>query len=794
MAPRLCTLGQLRLSGSDFRREKPLLLLAYLCLSGPQARRSVAAQFWPGAAAPMNSLSVALAQLRREGSELVNASETQVRCELECDAGAFQAALRAADLDTATRLYRGPFLLGLDLGELGEELGEWVMTTREALADGYRSLLLSTAQAGADSDPRAAAELAARASLLAETTPLPPAGMRALYALLLAADHPQAAQVRQEAGELGLSLSVPAPGTAPLLGRRRERERLGKVAAGETVWLRGAAGMGKSALLRAVASGTEVLAGRSGQAFLTLLPLAGAVPPASAQDWLALLRPHPAPLLLDDWEAADPESRRVLLALAHSHAGPPLIISSRERSPLGAGSGVTELALHPLTPEAVGAELYAQTAGLPALIHAAQHGESVSEAVAALLAPLSPRARQLLACLAVQERPDNRVSGAALELGSEEMAEALESLSASGWLRVTDMGTDVAPRVALLAWLASQPSLEAEVLTLLAPHLNAAEALPLYLRAHSLTGSSDLPGFQVALGAEALKLLNAEQASEAEALLSRHARTPETRLLHARALHALGRSPEALKLLDALPISPAVQAVRARTLFRTGKMDEAKAAAQDALKGDLDARAQGYDMLGTLSLAAREYEQAKKSFLKACGLFQLLGDTDRYLNALCTQAVAMTELGEDMAAVMAEILKLGATSEQPRLLTNIGWLLERQDDAAQALMFYQRSAGRAQQLGLAIEAALAWNNVGVIWQKLDQPHEATQAYQAAIAQARQSGEVQTLALVLGNLAELQESVPLLDEAIELLQGTGQEDLVTYFEAQREAFRGRSGGV
>jgi tetratricopeptide (TPR) repeat protein len=789
MPPLLCTLGQLRLSDSDFRREKPLLLLAYLCLSGPQARRSVAQQFWPGAASSMNSLSVALAQLRRVDPDLISASETQVRCDLECDVSAFRTALRGADLDTATRLYNGPFLLDLSLSDLSEELEEWVMTTRESLADGYRSLLLSAAQAQADTDPRAAAELAARAWALAGATPLSPSGMRELYALLLAADHPQAAQVRQEAGELGLSLSAPVPGGAPLLGRRRERERLGKVAAGETVWLRGAAGMGKSALLRAV-SESEVLSGRSGQAFLTLLPLAGLRPPASAQDWLDLLRERTTPLLVDDWEAADPESRRVLLALSHSHAGPPLIISSRERSPLGAGSGVTELVLHPLTPEVVGAELHAQTAGLPALIHAVQHGESVSEAVGALLASLTPRARQLLACLAVQERPDNRVSGAALELGSEDMAEALESLSASGWLR----GSEVAPRSALLAWLAGQPSLEAEVLSLLAPHLAAAEAWPLYLRAHALTGSSELPGFQAALSAEALKLLSSEQASEAEALLSRHANTPETRLLHARALHALGRSPEALKLLDGLEGKPVVAAVRARVLFRLGRVDEAKTAAQDALKGDLNARAQGYDMLGILSLAAREYEQAKKSFLKACGLFQLLGDTDGYLNALCTQAVAMTELGEDMVAVMAEILELGAKSGQPKMLTNIGWLLERQDDAPQALTFYQRSASRAQELGLAIEAALAWNNVGVIWQKIGEPHEATQAYQAAIAQARQSGEVQTLALVLGNLAELQESVPLLDEAIELLQGAGQDDLVAYFETQRESFRGRSGGT
>ena len=93
-------------------RKKPLLLLAYLCLNGPQARRSVARQFWPDAANPMNSLSVAVAQLRRAapdppGAALIEASELQVRSELDCDAQTFRAALHAGELETAQALYRG---------------------------------------------------------------------------------------------------------------------------------------------------------------------------------------------------------------------------------------------------------------------------------------------------------------------------------------------------------------------------------------------------------------------------------------------------------------------------------------------------------------------------------------------------------------------------------------------------------------------------------------------------------------------------------------------------------------
>ena len=274
--------------------------------------------------------------------------------------------------------------------------------------------------------------------------------------------------------------------------------------------------------------------------------------PTSAADWLAFLSTRTAPLLLDDWEAADAESRRVLLALAHSRAGPPMIVSSRERSALGSGSGLSELSLRPLEAQDLGGDLYTRTGGLPALIEAVRQQRPRLEALSGLLAPLTPRARQLLACLTVQEQIDSRITGEALQLGPEALAEAHEQLQRAGWLS----GHDLRATDALREWLAAQPSLEAEVLTLLAPQLSPADALPLYLRAQALTGSSELPGFQAALSASALSLLDAEQESEAEALLSVHARTPATWLLHARALDALGRGPGSPQAAARLAVDP----------------------------------------------------------------------------------------------------------------------------------------------------------------------------------------------------------------------------------------------
>ena len=818
MHPHLLTLGQLRVDGLAFGREKPLLLLAYLSVGGPQPRRSLARQFWPEAAQPLNSLSVAVAQLRRADPALIQASETQVQTALISDAQAMQAALRAGDWNGAQRLYRGPFLNDLKAHDLPEELEEWVMTTREILAGAYQGGLLQAAHSAPDAG--AAAELAFAAYGLPSAAPLPPARLLEVHGWLVAAGHPGAGRVWQEMqretrwntqGPEQEALTGPNPAQSlhaqplhgqppdpPLLGRRRELERLAQIRAGETLWVSGAAGMGRSALLRAAsAEGGTLLQGRSGRAFQTLAPLSGtSASPGTPEGWLALLSTFRTALLLDDWEAADPDSRRVLLALAHSHAGPPLVLSSRERSPLGAGSGLSELALHPLSAQALTPELYARTAGLPALVQTALHHESVPEALGALLSPLSPRARQLLACLTVQDAPDLRASGAALQLGPEDMAELQGGLERAGWWRRPDGGgqAQVVPRGALLEWLATQPGLHAEVLMLLAPHTDPDHALPLYLRAHALTGSSELPGFQEALHRAAQRLLDAEQATEAEALLSQHARTPETSLLHARALYGLGRSLDALRLLDRLPLTPAVQAIRARTLFRLGQTDAATQAAQEAMEGDMACRAQGHSVLGAIKLTAREHKLSKEAFSRACGLFRLLADDMGYLDALCNQAVAMTELNEETGPLIEEILTLSEQNRRATTLLNIGWLLERNGELPPALDFYRRAAHTAEALSQSASASRAWNNIGVIHQKLGQRLEAAGAYRTAIGHAHLTGHIRVLAMVMGNLAELEESLPLIEEAIELLQNAGQDDLVAYFETQREAFRGRSGVI
>ena len=101
-------------------------------------------------------------------------------------------------------------------------------------------------------------------------------------------------------------------------------------------------------------------------------------------------------------------------------------------------------------------------------------------------------------------------------------------------------------------------------------------------------------------------------------------------------------------------------------------------------------------------------------------------------------------------------------------MSNIGWFLERHNQPVQALDFYRQAAKLAQNKKHSAAAAMAWNNVDALEQQLCTSELAEQAYQTAITHARLTGDTHTLAMVLGNLAEFKESLPLIEEALDLL--------------------------
>ncbi|BBN94285.1 hypothetical protein DEGR_10180 [Deinococcus grandis] len=212
---KLLTLGGLRVDGATYRREKPLLLLAYLLLEGPQPRRRLADLFWPDAANPMNSLAQNLIRLRPLGA--ITETDQRVEAHLPCDAADFRAHHRAARWTEATTTYTGEFLEGLRL-DLTPDLEEWLLDTRDTLASEARAAHLTLAEhhhARAEPTPaHAHAERAYRTP----AHPLPSRGPHPTVAP--ARQHrppPLTLHLRRDADDLGLRLPTPhhPPPTTP---------------------------------------------------------------------------------------------------------------------------------------------------------------------------------------------------------------------------------------------------------------------------------------------------------------------------------------------------------------------------------------------------------------------------------------------------------------------------------------------------------------------------------------------------------------------------------------------------
>ncbi|WP_034343290.1 tetratricopeptide repeat protein [Deinococcus misasensis] len=203
----LRTLGQLQITGVKFHREKPLLLVAYLAIEGKKPRRHLAELFWPEASDPMNSLAVALTKLRKLG--VIYANEQEAGTEVQCDAQNLLKSIQNHDLTDLKNLYPGAFMEGATLTDLGEELEEWVFSTRERIALAVRSAYLDCAEQ--DSSKGNLKEAARWAELAYKPAGAPPPEVQdlmRLHRLLVAGQHPLASKVAEEAADYGVQLQT----------------------------------------------------------------------------------------------------------------------------------------------------------------------------------------------------------------------------------------------------------------------------------------------------------------------------------------------------------------------------------------------------------------------------------------------------------------------------------------------------------------------------------------------------------------------------------------------------------
>lgn len=793
-AMRLRTLGGLELVGSNLRRGafKPLLLLAYLALEGPKPRRFLAELFWPEAADPLNSLKVVLHRLRQLG--VIFADEERAWTGLGCDALELREELRAGHLAEATRLYGGAFLEGAE-GDSGEELEDWIFSTREALAREVRLAYLELAErkaaGGYFAEAAAAAETAYR---LTGASPPEPEELPRFYPLLLAGGNPLAEVIKREAQELGLELSLTGEAARGRLrqsfvGRERELEKLLSLRPGEWAWVRGGAGMGKTALLRRLEAGATYLPARSGLPYATLEPLLG---PAlsSPEALLRTLSNQEGLWLVDGWNRMDAESRELLHRLRGLRSKARVVVASRNKPPFEPDAAfelgplsAAELAAYPGAYEATG--------GLPALAGAFLRSEPLEGVLEGRLDALSEQARVVYGALSLLEAPNLATVRKALALGATEAAQTLEELITAG---LVEPSGAVRARSVVRGWLSARPALETRLVLALAPLLPDLEAFPLYRQARALGGASELPGMGRAYKAWAEELLRRGFPQRAAETLAEMRSDPELSLLRARALERAGQYKEALEALSGLGEEHEVLALKGTLLWRLGRLGEAKTVAEQALEGESRARAEALNTLGHLALAAGNFTEATGFFRRAANLWQLLGEDARWIETMNNEAMSQIYAGEPAEELLAKVL--GAAKHNPavqsRVLLNLGMALEQRKEYKEAEKIYLQAASSALEAGTLDTSARAWNNTGVVLHYQHRREEAEEAYRQALALARQAGETMTMAVALGNLAELLSDVEALEEAILLLEKSGHQDMAERYKAELKKLRSRLG--
>ncbi|NJK43512.1 MAG: hypothetical protein HC933_03910 [Pleurocapsa sp. SU_196_0] len=133
---RLLTLGawELRNATRSLTRYKPLLLLAYLVLEGPQLRTHLRELLWRSARDPSASLRVAIHQLRTVAPQVLLEEGSYLRAVVSSDLGDLLSAARAGEHHRVLSLHQGRFADTVDRHDEQEDITDWIQGTRRTLA------------------------------------------------------------------------------------------------------------------------------------------------------------------------------------------------------------------------------------------------------------------------------------------------------------------------------------------------------------------------------------------------------------------------------------------------------------------------------------------------------------------------------------------------------------------------------------------------------------------------------------------------------------------------------------
>jgi tetratricopeptide (TPR) repeat protein len=774
---RLNTLGGLVLGGSNFTRVKPLILLSYLAVEGSKDRRYLSEFFWSGASDGLNSLSRALSQFRKDAPGAIEADEQRVWTNVESDVQDFLNAVDAKNYTQAVELYKGPFLEGAYLQDWGEELEEWIYGTREDLAMRAQEALLQLAEDDAARGRFAESSKNAERAFELPGAPVPePESLSRYYALLIAGNSPLAAKVKEEADSYGISLKLKSDEAkgklqSTFVGRDKERSKLESLAKGQWAWVSGASGMGKTALLKSL-SGTYLQA-RSGLPYATLEPLLGTSLEAGEELMLRKLSKLEGVYIVDPWEWMDEESQKLLRRLRDVKPEAKIIIGSREAAAFRVDA---EIELASLTQKDLqrfeGA--WEKTEGLPALVGAFLRGEPLEEALETRLAALPKGYERVYLAMALLENPDPSLVRRALGLKASVMSKAYETLIATGL--IASNGKAFAYQAAQ-DYLETHRVLASELALKLARELSELEAFPLYSRAKLLWEDEDLPAVRNAYSAWANELLRRGFPQRASEVLQDAPKGEEITFLRSRSLERAGLFKEALKELENLQETPETLALKGALYWRLGKPEEARAASERALDGEMEARAEALNTLGNLARSEGNYQDAVYYAKRSASLWRSLGSSSRLADALNNLAGAKVLLGEPAEEVFQEALQVSKDNMlmQARILSNLGWMFDKNNESEKALTTWRQAAKIAEDIGASEQASTAWNNVGVVYHRQGEIQQAKTAYEAALRMAHKSGERLMVGMLMANLAELTEDREAWEEALRILEDSGHKE-------------------
>jgi tetratricopeptide (TPR) repeat protein len=430
--------------------------------------------------------------------------------------------------------------------------------------------------------------------------------------------------------------------------------------------------------------------------------------------------------------------------------------------------------------------------------------------IKANLADLPDGAQRVFLALSIQEKINLTIVRAALELPLTEVARAQEDLFMAGLIDTDAKVT--APDLAS-NWLRTHSSERFGLLIALARATPPEDAFSYYEQLYQLTqgfgGIGDFQRAHTAYCAQAKSAMDRLEFARAITLLEPVFAVQKTLdaephsqscFLLSYALERTGRFKDAFEVISTLPAAketPNTIALKSNLLWRIGKNPEARAAAEQALEGDLEwlwAKATAHNTLGYLASSSGDFTEAASSFKKSASLYRMAGDQHRWVGALNNYANELSKTAEraegvhkspsDVQVLRAEAIAaygealqaldhlVGANDAlRARILINMGLLVQGQKEFVKAEGLYKEAQtylGNTKPLGLL---AHLHYNLGTVYYKLERNDESKRELESAIELASSAGDMVTKMIAMARLGVLEDNEDDIVLIAEMLQSS-----------------------